>query len=346
MILNTKNIAKKITAIFLMPVLIYLIMLIVSAVNGNSYNIFNGETALNVLKKTSYMAIIALGIGFQLGYGRFDFSGGAITVISAMVAARLCQEFNLGISVLLIIAIVVGILMSILHSIIYIKFKVAISVISLATTFLLESFSGFIIDTTINLGVTDLAELYNSLLVLIPFALAVIACVVFQNFTIWGKQATLLARKQSVAVNIGIDEKKNTVICYIISGFIFGCAGALYAVSNYLDPITAPLSTASTLFGNIIPSLVGLFLMRFIDGTLGTFVGAFTIQLLYYGLDTNGISGGVKTICYAVFLAIFIFISGFWDMMIKSIADTLRNIKKKIFKDKNDLNNPQDGEIA
>lgn len=339
--MNKKDIAKKITAIFFMPVIIYLLMLIITISNGNSFNMFESTTFLNVMKKTSYMAIIALGIGLQLGYGRFDFSGGAITVIAAMVAARICIELDLGIVPLLLISIVSGILLSLLHSLIYVKFRVPISVISLGTAFLLESFSGFIVDTTINLRVTSLGKLYDTYLVLIPLILAIIVCVVFQKFTTAGKQANLLAKRQSVAVNIGINEKKNTMICYIVSGFIFGCGGAVYAVSNYLDPITAPLSTAGTLFSNIIPSLVGLFLMRFIDGTLGTFIGAFTIQTLYYGLDANGISGGVKTICYAVFLAIFIFISGFWDVMIKYISDTFRKIKNKLFKNKHDLENPQ-----
>lgn len=341
--MKKQMIVKKILAIFLMPVLIYLTMLIFTVANGNSFNMFESATALNVLKKTSYMTIIALGIGFQLGYGRFDFSGGAITVIAAMIAAKACLAANLGIPALICISILAAVVMSLLHGLIYIKFKVPISVISLATAFLLESFSGLIITDTINLRVTDYGRLYDSFLVLIPLVLAVIVCVVFQKFTVAGRQATLLAKKQSAAVNIGINEKKNTVICYLVSGFIFGCAASIYAASNYLDVITAPLSTAGTLFGNIIPSLVGLFLMRFIDGTLGTFIGALSIQTLYYGLEANGISGGVKTICYAVFLAIFIFISGFWDVMIQYIMSKFRSIKSKFKKNKDDGENLQDG---
>ena len=155
-----------------------------------------------------------------------------------------------------------------------------------------------------------------------------------QKYTVWGRQANLLSKKQSAAVNIGINEKKNTIICYLISGFVFGCAASLYAVSNFMDSITAPLSTAGTLFGNIIPSLVGLFLSRFIDPTAGTLIGALSIQLLYTGLDSNGISGGVKTICYAIFLAIFIFISGFWDQIVIFVKAQIQKLRQKIKKDK------------
>lgn len=333
--MNKKTIFQKLMAIFFMPVLIYLVMLFVSIGNGNSYNIFNGDTAMIILKKTSYMTIIALGIGFQLGYGRFDFSGGAITVLSAMIAGRICADNGLGLGVLLLISILCAVVFSILHALIYIKVRVPIAVISLGTSFLLESLSGLIMNKTYNLGVIPrLAKIYDTALVLIPLLLAVVLCVVFQRYTVWGRQATLLSRKQSTAVNIGINEKKNTLICYVISGFIFGCAASLYAVSNFMDTITAPLSTAGTLFGNIIPSLVGLFLSRFIDPTAGTIIGALSIQLLYTGLDSNGISGGIKTICYAVFLAIFIFISGFWDQIVICVKDQFRKIKQKIKRDK------------
>ena len=333
--MNKKTIFQKLMAIFFMPVVIYLIMLFVTLGNGNSYNIFNGDTSMIILKKTSYMTIIALGIGFQLGYGRFDFSGGAITVLSAMIAGKICINAGLGWGMLFLISIVCAITFSVLHGLLYIKVRVPIAVISLGTSFLLESFSGLIMDKTYNLSVVpQLAKIYDTALVLIPLLLACGVCFVFQKFTVWGRQANLLSKKQSAAVNIGINEKKNAIICYIISGFIFGCAAPLYAVSNFMDQITAPLSTAGTLFGNIIPSLVGLFLSRFIDPTAGTFIGALTIQLLYTGLDSNGISGGVKTICYAVFLAIFIFISGFWDQIVIFVKTQLQKLKQKLKKDK------------
>lgn len=58
--MNKKTIFQKLMAIFFMPVVIYLVMLFVTIGNGNSYNIFNGSTSMIILKKTSYMTIIAL----------------------------------------------------------------------------------------------------------------------------------------------------------------------------------------------------------------------------------------------------------------------------------------------
>lgn len=94
------------------------------------------------------------------------------------------------------------------------------------------------------------------------------------------------------------------------------------------------MQTAGTLFSNIIPSLVGLFLSRFIDDTLGTFVGAFTISMLYFGLESMGVLSGMRTIYYAVFLAAFIFISGFWDQIKMFAGNMFRKITHKLTPDK------------
>lgn len=326
---------KKIAAVVVLPLLVYLIMLIISAANGKSFNIFSGNTFTNILEKTAYMALVALGIGFQLKYGRFDFSGGAIIVVTAIIGAKFASV-GANLFVTFIICVAFGMLLSLINSLIYVSFRVPISVISLAAAYLFESFSGLIVGTD---AVPQLAfdPAYNKIgmfpLILIPLFLGITAYVVYSHFTVAGKQSRLLRENQKAAVNIGINEKKNTFICYAVSGFIFGLAGMLYAVQNTLAKVSTPLETAGTLFSNIVPSLVGLFLSRYIDDSLGTFVGALTITVLYYGLDVVGVGSGMKTVWYSLFLAIFIFVSGFWTQIMMYLQKWLNIIKGKIKKD-------------
>ena len=182
------------------------------------------------------------------------------------------------------------------------------------------------------------SDTYNKIgmwpLILIPLALGILAYVIYNHFTVAGKQSKLLRENQTAAVNIGINEKKNTVITYVISGFIFGLAGVLYAAQNTIYKVTTPLETAGTLFSNIVPSLVGLFLARYIDDSLGTFIGALTITLLYYGLDVIGVSSGMKVVWYSLFLAVFIFVSGFWDQIWLYLKHCFNEIKCKFKKEK------------
>lgn len=315
-----KKAGKQTAATLTLPVLVYVVLLIVCGSTGGGFlNIFTTGAATSILTKTSYMAIVALGIGFQLKFGRFDFCGGAIVVVSATIGGVLVDATGLGIWFLMLTAVLTGVILSVINATVYSWLKIPISVCSLAMAYLFEAIPGVVLGGNTGPNIMYWQD-YNILglfpLILLPLAIAVVLYFCYDKFTVVGRQSTLLARNQGAAVNIGINEKKNTIVTYVISGILFGLAGSIYATQNTLSVITTPLQTAGTLFSNIIPSLVGLFLSRYIDDTLGTIVGALTISILYYGLESMGIFSGMRTICYACFLAVFIFVSGFWDQII------------------------------
>ena len=340
--MNKKQIAKKAVkqtgATLALPVIVYVLLLIISGIGGHGFlNIFSGAALSSILTDAAYMTIVALGIGFQLKFGRFDFSGGALIVVSATIGGVVADACSGGIIVLVIVSVVTAVVLSVINASVYSWLKIPISVVSLAMAYLFEAIPGIVLGGDAGPNIMFMSE-YNKLglfpLIFVPFAVACILYFCYDKFTVVGRQSTLLARNQGAAVNIGINEKKNVIVCYIVSGILFGLAGAVYATQNTLVVITTPLQTAGTLFSNIIPSLVGLFLSRFIDDTLGTFVGAFTISMLYFGLESMGVLSGMRTIYYAVFLAAFIFISGFWDQIKMFAGNMFRKITHKLTPDK------------
>lgn len=315
-----KQAGKKTTATLILPVAVYVVLLIVYAARtGGFLNIFTGAAMSSIIADTAYMAIIAMGIGFQLKFGRFDFSGGTIVVVGATIGAVLADATGLGIWFLMLTSVLTAVVLSVINASVYSWLKIPISVCSLAMAYFFESIPGIVLGGDAGPSIVYESK-YNVLgmfpLILVPFALALVLYFCYDKYTVVGRQSVLLARNQGTAVHIGINEKKNTIITYVISGIMFGLAGAVYATQNTIAVITTPLETASTLFSNIIPALVGLFLVRYIDDTLGVVVGALTISLLYYGLEYMGVLGGLRTICYAVFLAVFIFVSGFWEQIL------------------------------
>ena len=334
--MNKKQVAKKLgkqtAATLTIPVIVYIIMLIACGAKGTLFNIFTGPALSSILPDTMYMTIVAFGIGFQLKYGRFDFCGGALIVVSAMLGAQITDMTDGGIPVLVISSVLISVVLSVINATVYSWLKIPISVVSLAMAYFFEAIPGIVLggDTAPTLIYDNAFNALGSLpVILIPFAIACVLYFCYDKYTTIGRQSVLLARNQGAAVNIGINEKKNVIVCYVISGIFFGLAGAIYATENVLLPITSPLQTAGTLFSNIIPSLVGLFLSRFIDDTLGTFVGAFTISMLYFCLEAMGVLSGMRTIYYAVFLAIFIFVSGFWDQIIAFFKGIIGKINNK-----------------
>lgn len=335
---QVKNVSKKFAAVFVLPLLTYLILMFVSLRDtSNVYNLFSEATIKTILLEAAYVTIVALGIGFQLKYGRFDFAGGAIIMVSAVIggilAFNMAGEDATGWPLLIVMCVLVAVILSLINASVYVWLKIPISVCSLALAFLFEAFPGLILGVNVGPNI-QYKPGYNilgkSYLVLLPLAIALIIYIVYDKFTVVGRQSKLLAKNQLSAVNIGINEKKNTIYSYIVSGILFGLAGAIYATKNNLAPIDAPLSSTGTLFSNIIPSLVGLFLSRWIDDSAGTFIGAVTIQILYYGLGLLGVKSGGLKLFYGGFLAVFIFISGFWDQIIKFIRETYFKVIQKL----------------
>ena len=121
---QVKNISKKVVAIFLLPLLTYLILMLVSLRDpSNVYNLFSEATIKTIILEASYVTIVALGIGFQLKYGRFDFAGGAIIMVSAVIGGILA--FNIagadatGWPLLIIACILVAVALSVINASVY-----------------------------------------------------------------------------------------------------------------------------------------------------------------------------------------------------------------------------------
>ena len=214
-----KKYSKMITATFIIPLIVYLVMMAVCGGNGILFNIFSYDSFSTIMKSAAYMAIVALGIGFQLKYGRFDFSGGAIIVVSATIGGVLCDVTGLGIWFLLLSSVVVGMLLSFINSFIYVSIRIPVSVCSLAIAYLFEAIPGIVLNGKTGPNILY-RDTYTSLglfpLILLPLAIAVIIYFVYGRFTVAGRQSTLLRENQLASVNIGINEKKNTIITYLL----------------------------------------------------------------------------------------------------------------------------------
>lgn len=89
--MKQKNIFKKIGGTIMLPLAVFIVMYILCMVNGKTYY---GTWAMwrIVLCDLGVAASCALGIGLQFKNGRFDFSGGAIMLLSSILAGHIVQD--------------------------------------------------------------------------------------------------------------------------------------------------------------------------------------------------------------------------------------------------------------
>lgn len=324
------NLAKRIGGTIMLPLAMFIVMFIVCYANGKTY--FGTLPMWRiVLSDTAVATCCALGIGLQFKSGRFDFSGGAIMLLTAIIAGHVAQDMaGNNITVFMILCLLVSVVLSIIVSLVYVFGRLPIVIATIGMALLYESitcivFNGAGAKYVANMTLNVFASFPKAL---IPLVACVLIYAIYSYGTVTGKEAQLLANNQQSAVNIGINEKKNVIVSYIFSGLIFGFATMIYAAKAPHDASFTSLSTAGELFSNILPVFIGLMLAGFCGDLIGTFMGALTLSLLSYSLSaifTAEMGSAISTVITGLFILLLNVVAGQGATWIAGIKKVLKN---------------------
>ncbi len=280
------DILKRIAGTLMLPAAMYIIMMIVCFANGKTYY---GTWAMwrTLFVSIAVSVSCAMGIGLQFKNGRFDFSGGAIMLVSAIIAGNVAKNNNNNLILFSLLCIGCCVILSVGVSLVYVYGRLPIMIATIGMALLYEAitsqiFGGGGINLVANM---TLKKLSSYPYVFIPFVGAVITYAIFSYVSKAGKQGVLLSNNQSAAVNIGINENKNVIISYVFSGLIFGFATMIYASTGIHSASYASLSTVGELFTNILPVFIGLYIGVFCGDTIGIMMGSVSICLMTFGLQ-------------------------------------------------------------
>ncbi len=316
--MKTKNKAvdfiKRFFLTILFPLIIYVVMFILTRSKGITYYGLTADMWRTVLVNTSMTGVAALAIWLQVRNGRFDFSGGATMVLASIMAGNIALNMNAGPVIYLILCIVFGVALCIFTSIVYIVGRLPIMICTIGVALLYESITYLIFNAQgLNMMSNTKMTIFGRMpYILIVLGIALFIFVVYSYFTVSGKRAKLLANNQQAAVNIGVKENKNVIQTFVVCGVLLGCAAAIYGSNNLVAPQSG-LSTANTLFSNIIPAFMGVFVGAASVDAIGVVVAAFGMEILNYGLSCLGYgAGGWQQIIVGSFMLLFYAITAQW----------------------------------
>ena len=303
------SIIRRVVGTLLLPGLMFVIMMVFSYSNGKMYyGTWNMWRPL--MTNIAVATTMALGIGLQFNNGRFDFSGGAVMLLAAIISGNVAAKAGSNLILYAVLCVVLTTLLSILVSLLYVygRLPVAITTITMALIFEAVTplvFNGAGVNLIANLELKKLT-VYPG--VLIPLILSILVYSFYKNYTLTGKQSLLLARNQNAAVDIGINEKKNVIISYVYSGVLFGLATIIWTPQTIKAASFTSLSTVGALFTNILPVFIGLALSKYCGEAIGTVMGAVTLSLMTYGLQavfSNEMGAAVSMALTGIFVFIF-----------------------------------------
>ncbi len=305
---------KRFFLTILFPLIIYVVMFILTRSKGITYYGLTADMWRTVLVNTSMTGVAALAIWLQVRNGRFDFSGGATMVLTAILAGNTVLKYNLGPVVYLILCILIGVILCTITSLVYIYGRLPIMICTIGVALLYESITYLVFDAQgLNMMSNTKLTIFGRMpYILIVLGIAMAIFVGYSYFTVSGKRAKLLANNQQAAVNIGVQENKNVIQTFIVCGVLLGCAAAIYGSNNTVAPQSG-LSTAETLFANIIPAFMGVFVGAASVDAIGVVVAAFGMEILNYGLSCLGYgAGGWQQIIVGSFMLLFYSFTAQW----------------------------------
>ena len=320
------TILKKTLLTLAFPVGMFLVMWLITALCGAD-NFVSPIIMRQVLTDGSLTAIIALAIYLQFKNGRFDFSGGATMILTAIIAGNVTYNAGGNVFMFLGLCIAVGVILSLITSIIYSFSRVPVIICTIAVTLVYEAITYLIFEAKgLNIISYDISKFGKFPFIFVPLIIAVLFFLFYSNFTVEGKRGKLLSMGQRSAVNIGIAEKKNVIACYFVTGIILGLGALVYGSQNIISP-QSNLSTSSILFSYIVPVFIGMFLGKASVDAVGIAVASVGMAIMNSGLDCLGVGGGgVQQIIFGMFMLCFYAFSGQFDRL-KSLfmRKTLKN---------------------
>lgn len=306
--MKTKKVLLNIGKTLVLPVALYALFLLLNSLFGNTV-LLTSTTGLNMIYRNTVMvAILSYGVSYNLNSGRFDFSLGAVWLLSGIMAANLASQWGLGAFGMLFLAMAIGAVLAAWVSLVYMALRVPTMVTALGMLLIYEAlsaalFGGFGASVSLVPSVVIFAK---PLVILAVFAVVFIGIYIINNYTAFGYHTRALARGQKVAVRIGIQEKKNAVMCWVISGICCGIAVTLNLANIGLLMPKTNFGSSSTLIDTLLPCMLGTFLGRYSENTTGILIGALSVQILKTGLSALQLDPNLQTICVIMFLFAYI----------------------------------------
>lgn len=306
--MNVKRLLSNTWKTLIWPVAIFVIFFVATRIYSGSGSFGNLSSLETVIKQSILCSLMSLAMSCNMMNGRWDFSIGIITVMSSFIANPYVKPLNMGPYGLILLCVLAAVILCCINGALYLLLKVPALVVSIGMLMIYETMA-----LVVNEGKgAKLSGLTYSMFGRSPY-IYILALVMFLLFyviyshTQFGYNVRSLGNNQLIANNIGVNEVKNTILCYILCGVFAGVAGALnVSMKGTIEPSSTFNNNMGMMFAAFPPVFIGLYLSRYTNFVFGVFIGSVCIKLLTAGILALGLPSAVQDIGVGLFLLLFI----------------------------------------
>lgn len=292
-----QQLAKRIGGCLSLPLICFIAMFLICKLTGASLFVTGLDNNVDdFFKNVCYYSILCFAVSINLHTGRMGFDVGSIIVLSTV--AGFIADIECGDNVLaaFAVSIAVGTVLSLISGVLYIVLRLPSMIVSLGTTLIYEAVAYWIVRTYAYNGNVEMLSLKKELtpniltvssnipLLLVITVLATALMVAVFHYSKLGYDYRALQTGQKISVDTGINEIKNAIGCYLVSGVLLGAAGIVnYSYARAVQP-SLNFGTVSLMFDCFCPLFFGMFLMKFVNKQVGILLGVIGYSFIQVGL--------------------------------------------------------------
>lgn len=283
---TVRNMGKRVAGIVVIPLLCLAAMEIACLASGTI--LFSDRNTWQIFfRGLAYVLLLSFGVSINLHTGRFDFSTGAVMLISGVIGAKIAYGAGWGPVGMLFISVVFGAVFGAISGGLYITLRLPPMVIGLGMTLVLEGVVALITDglKPVKFG-TDPSYyqfVTNPVAMSVLIVVSLLVMVVVFHYTQFGYDYRALQSGQKIAVNVGVRENRNAWICYTLSGALLGGAGALSICSTNGVTPTINFITIASMFSCFLPLFFSGFILKFCNKQVAILLGCIGYEMIQIG---------------------------------------------------------------
>jgi ribose transport system permease protein len=258
----------------------------------NSYNL------QNTIRWTALFGLISIGVAFVIMTGGIDLSIGSVIGLTGSLMAWLLTVKGWPVPAVLLTLMLLSLAIGLAHGLLVTKMRLQPFIVTLCGLLLYRGAARYITDDQSQgfgsafeglrqVAIGRISVPYTDFELPIPFLILItvgILAAIFLNKTIYGRYLLALGRNETAARYSGINTDAIKILAYMISSFLAGLGGMLFALDvNSIQP--SSLGEFFELYAIAAAVLGGCSLRGGEGSILGVIIGAAVLRVLYNAIN-------------------------------------------------------------
>ncbi|MBQ1380282.1 MAG: hypothetical protein IIY76_09790 [Erysipelotrichaceae bacterium] len=298
---------KKLLGTIIIPLIVFSVCMLIGSLKG--VMLFDSQLSWTTfVRAITNVLLVTFALSINLNSGRFDFSIGSIALLSSIISSSITLKYGFGPVAMLLLSVFFGALLGFISGAVYVSVKLPPIIVSLAIALFYEGLSftltgGHGVSFASNADLLGFATIRNYLIII---AVSLLLMILVFDHTRFGYECKALLSGQKVAVNTGIKEIPNALICYTIAGLLMGAQGFVSATNNGSITMSLNFGSISPMFMAFLPMFIGGFIGRFTNDKLGYLLGAVSSGLISLTYVRLNVSSSTQQIISALLMVAFL----------------------------------------